>query len=96
MRLSVFVIYDAAAEAYLPPFYFHQPAQAWREFAIRCNDPSSPFHHSPGDYTVFQIGYWDDETAVFHQHEQEKLVNGVEAASYFNADNFNTEDPTNA
>lgn len=72
-----FTIYDTKAEAYLPPFILPTRAMAIRIFTDCCNDDGHAFGKHPHDYTLFQCGTFDDNTA----HEVLKLEaigNGVE------------------
>lgn len=62
---KVFTIYDCKAEMYLPPFYFKTAGQATRAFEESCNDPQHQFHKHPEDYTLFELGTYDDNSAVF-------------------------------
>lgn len=63
MLLKIFTVYDCKAEAYLPPFYLSAVGQALRHFADTANDASHPFGKHPADYTLFQIGQFDDQHA---------------------------------
>lgn len=58
----MYTVYDAAAAAYLPPFYQNTTAQALRAWQSTINDPQSNFSKYSADYTLFQIGEYDDQT----------------------------------
>ena len=58
----VFSIYDAKAQAYLPPFFMHSEAVAVRAFSDGINDKEHAFGRHPSDYTLFNIGNFDDAT----------------------------------
>jgi len=60
----MFTIYDSKTEAYLRPFYCLTAGEAERTFGDTCNDPSTLFYRHPGDYTLFEIGTFDDATSV--------------------------------
>ncbi len=64
MELQVFAIYDTKAEAYLQPFCTHNKATAIRSFSDLANDPATQFHQHAGDYVLFQIASYDDQTAA--------------------------------
>lgn len=65
MELSVFTVYDSKTEAYLPPFYMAAKGAAIRSFSDTCNDPSHAFNKHPSDYTLFELGIFDDQTSRF-------------------------------
>ncbi len=59
MRMLVFAVYDAAAEAFLAPIFFDTKGQALRVFVDACNEEGHMFHRHADDYTLFQIGFYD-------------------------------------
>lgn len=65
MILKIYSVYDSAAKAYMAPFYMHHDSEAVRLFKISANNPGSPFNSSPGDYTLFNIGEFDDSEGMF-------------------------------
>lgn len=60
MILQVYSVYDAKAEAFMTPFYMQAKGQAIRAFTDTVNDDSHAFSKHPQDYTLFEIGSWDD------------------------------------
>lgn len=62
MRLKVFSVFDSKAAAYLPPFFQATAGMAARVFQDACHDEKHQFNRHAGDYTLFQIGEYDDET----------------------------------
>lgn len=62
---KVFTIYDDKAEMYLPPFCFKTAGQATRAFMESCNDPQHQFNKHPEDFTLFELGTYDDDNARF-------------------------------
>lgn len=65
MKTTLFTVYDTKAEAYLPPFNFNTIGQALRAFADMCNTPEHGFCRHPEDYTLFKLGTFDDQKALF-------------------------------
>ena len=63
---NVFTIYDAKAEAYLPPFILPKISMAKRTFSDCVNSQDHQFAAHPGDYTLFTIGTFNDETAQYN------------------------------
>ncbi len=69
MKTGIFAIYDSKAEAYLQPFFSQNKATAIRQFTQATQDGGTPFNKNPGDYTLFAIGTWDEQTAEIEQDE---------------------------
>lgn len=65
MRLKVFTVYDSKTEAYLQPFCAITKAAAIRAITDSVNNPKSEFHRWPADYTLFEIGEYDDAKAQY-------------------------------
>lgn len=68
MDQFIFSIYDSAAEAYLPPFFVPTKAIAVRNFQHACNDETHAFHRHAGDYTLFELGTFNQKTAEITTH----------------------------
>lgn len=79
MFLKIYTIYDSAAEAWLPPFFRPTAAMAQRDFANNCQIPDHSFTIAPGDYTLYEIGSFDDQSAVIEPQTPTRLMNGLEA-----------------
>lgn len=77
----IFSVYDEKARAYLPPFYFNQVGQATRVFTDCVNSDEHQFGNHPHDYTLFQLGTYNDENAEIASHAPKSLGNGVEFIS---------------
>jgi hypothetical protein len=68
MIYSVFSIFDAKAEAYLPPFILPKKAMAERTFSDCVNSETHQFGANPQDYTLFELGTFNDENGQFLLH----------------------------
>nr|WAE43481.1 MAG: nonstructural protein [Microviridae sp.] len=68
MITKVYSIYDTAAQAYMTPFYHAGKGTAFRAFQDAVLDKNSVFAKHPDDYTLFELGEFDDLTAVFKFH----------------------------
>jgi hypothetical protein len=73
---KVFTCYDSKTEAYLPPFIMSTSAEAIRAFETTSNDPNSNMCRYPDDFTLFEIGTWDDDKGTISMHEA-KLSLGI-------------------
>ena len=66
--MRVFSVYDSKAEAYGAPVFFKTKGEAIRGFTDIVNDGNSMLSKYPGDYTLFELGSFDEETAKFDLH----------------------------
>lgn len=62
---KIFTVYDSKAEAYLQPFFADTTGIALRDFETACNDSAHQFARHAGDYTLFEIGLFDERKARF-------------------------------
>lgn len=60
----IFSVYDSAAKFYSDPFFALTKGQALRDFVTACNDPKTYLNQHPGDYTLFYLGSFDEQTSV--------------------------------
>ncbi|WNK14324.1 MAG: nonstructural protein [Microvirus sp.] len=60
MRLLVFSVLDAAAGAFLPPFFERSAGAAIRAFQSAVNDEKHTFFKNASDYSLYEIGSFDD------------------------------------
>jgi len=67
MKKRVFTIYDEKSEAYLQPFFLDTVGQAKRAVTDCVNDENHQFCKHPADYTLFELGTFDDSTGEFTQ-----------------------------
>ncbi len=63
MILKIFTVYDSKAEAYLQPFFMPSAGVAMRAFGDLVNDMATQFYKHSADYTLFEIGSFDDQNA---------------------------------
>lgn len=68
MRMILFTVYDAAIEAYSPPFCHRTVADAIRVFVEECNNPQSRISKSPEHFHLFAIGTYDDGNGVVEMY----------------------------
>ncbi len=78
MIKSICSIHDSKAAAWLSPMFFQSNGQAIRSFADAINDKNTEFGKHPEDYTVFQLGHWDERTGSIDLLEEPfSLANGI-------------------
>lgn len=76
MFLKVFSVYDSKAKSFLQPFFCVNSAVAIRAFASAANDVRHDFHRYASDYTLFEIGQWNEADGRLTELES-KLSHGV-------------------
>lgn len=69
MILKTFSIFDSKAEAFLPPFFSPTAAVALRNFEGAANDQDHAFHRHSADYTLFELGEFDDASGSITTHK---------------------------
>ena len=79
MNQKLFTIYDQKSKLYCAPFCFAETGQALRAFVDTVNDPSTAINKHPEDYLLYEIGSFDDSTAMCDPFTGPALVaNGIE------------------
>lgn len=69
MKIIAFSIHDSKAAAFIQPFFCPTVAVGIRSYQQAANDPDTMFARFPGDYTLFEIGTFDQETGTLEQLE---------------------------
>lgn len=69
MKFKCFAVYDVKAEAFLPPFFMANKGQAIRAFGDACSDSGHAFFKHASDYTLFEIGEFDDSLGQLINHD---------------------------
>lgn len=69
MIIKIFSVYDSKAEAFLPPLFMQSVGVARRSFGAAINEVGSDFNKYPGDFTLFELGEFNDSTAEFVLHD---------------------------
>lgn len=65
MKYKIYTVYDSKVEAYLQPFFLRANGEALRAFVELANDKSKSVGQNPEDFTLFEIGVYDDTSAQF-------------------------------
>lgn len=82
--MKVFSIYDSKAEVYWSPRFYLNAGVALREFsdAAQARNGDNELSAHPEDYTLFEIGDWDENTGELRTYPS-KVALGV-ALEYAN------------
>jgi len=76
---GIFTIHDSKAGAYLPPIFCQTAAVAIRSFRQAAIEPTHQFHMFAADFTLFQIGEFDQLTGEIAMFESKiSLGNALE------------------
>jgi len=65
---KVFGIYDSKTDAFLPPFMMKTVGEAERALQTHINDPQHNFCRYAEDFTLFELGTWEDSNAKYTLH----------------------------
>lgn len=63
MKYKIFSIYDSKTEAYMQPFFSPTKGHAIRMWQDTISDKNSQFAKHPADFTLFEIGEYNDHNA---------------------------------
>lgn len=63
--LKVYSVYDSKVGAYMNPIYLRSKGEAVRVFTETVNSPDHQFAKNPEDFTLFELGDWNEENANF-------------------------------
>ena len=61
--MKLYAVYDAAANAFMPPLAFRAHTEAVRSFKHACVDPEHMFNKSLVDYSLWYIGEYNEASA---------------------------------
>lgn len=62
MIINIYSVKDSKAQTYGNPFYAVNNGTAIRSFEQAASDPSTTISQYPGDFALYQIGCFDDES----------------------------------
>ena len=74
MKQRIYTIYDSKAEAYLRPFFTTTKGLALRSFVDESNKPGTSLNQYPSDYTLFEIGTFEDQTGIIEMHKAHETL----------------------
>ena len=76
MILKCFVVFDSKANLYQGPYFSRSSAEMIRNFSyVAAMDTSSVFHKYGADYTLFEVGQFDDATGVISCENSLAFIN---------------------
>lgn len=66
MKLNAYSIYDNKSLRYHAPFFMNTDGEAVRALTDLANDPNTTIGKHPGDYVLYYIGTYDDNSGQLH------------------------------
>lgn len=67
-KTKIFSVYDSKVGAYAQPFFMRSKGEALRGWEDVVNDPSTNFYKHPEDYTLFELGEYDELSGRIENH----------------------------
>ena len=68
MKIMIYSVYDIKTKVFGQPNFMLNKGAALRAWQDAANDQQSNIGKHPADYTMFEIGEWDDETGQVKMH----------------------------
>lgn len=65
MKLMVFAVYDEAVGLFMQPIFMRSKAEAVRALRMALASPDHTFSKSPRDYSLHQLGEFNEESGTF-------------------------------
>lgn len=81
MKLKVFTVLDSQVGAYLPPFFCRSKGEALRSFADAVNEPKHQFSQHSLDYSLYEMGEYDDASGLFDCDHPRYVIGAMELRS---------------
>lgn len=69
MTLKVFTVFDSKISAYAQPFFMQTTGAAIRAWTETVNSKDTQFFKHPGDFTLFEIATYDDQSGKIESYE---------------------------
>jgi hypothetical protein len=74
MKYAVCAVKDRAIDAFNRPIYVPTIGVAIRSFNDEVARKDSEMSNHPEDYDLYELGQWDDQTAVYVALEQPRVI----------------------
>jgi hypothetical protein len=86
MKINIYAVYDAKAEAFGKPLFFNTHGLAKRSFYEACQHAESEFQKYPHDYSLYYIGTYNEESAEVSAVPTKQLYTALEAINQTNTE----------
>lgn len=74
MLRKLFAIYDVKAEFFMGPYCYRTIGEAQREFSALANDMNTAVGKNPEDFSLFELGSFDDTSGMVTMDAQPMQV----------------------
>lgn len=71
---KLFSVYDSKAAAFNMPFSSANRSTAVRDFTRAANDPSTSMYEFPEDYTLYEVGEFDEDLGTLVARTPDPVV----------------------
>lgn len=80
MLVQIFSVYDIKSKSFGQPFYSLTRGTAIRSFTDLVNDPQTSINKYPDDFTLFEIGTFDDNSGEIlpSSDGKQSVINALE------------------
>lgn len=69
-KMKCFSAHDKKIGIFYAPFFCAHTGQALRNWDDLCNNPDTVMGKHPGDFNLYQVGEFDEDTGVFDPFPQ--------------------------
>ena len=91
MKMHILSVYDKATAAYLQPIFTNSKGSVLRQLTDLVKDSSHPFGQHPEDYTLYDLGFWDDNAGIMLTSDPKKMYPLIELdANHQTSDDIDT------
>lgn len=74
MVYKIYSIFDSKVGAYMPPVMYRSKGEVLRALINTLRDDKSSFAKYPADFTLFELGEWDDNSCKYSLHSTPESV----------------------
>lgn len=80
MKVGLYTMFDNAVQAFMPLFPARSRGEAVRSFTDAVNRPDAQFHTHAGDFSLFFVGEFDDNSGelVSASRGPERVIGALE------------------
>lgn len=78
MKTKIYTLRDEVAQFYLPTFPMKTEGEAIRAMLTTAKNPETQFHSSPADFTLYEIGTFDDNSGQYEMYQDKKRLGSIQ------------------
>ena len=77
MDVKIFAIYDKCVGVFSQPYFMQHKGQMIRAFSDEVNNPESQFFKHPGDFDLFCLGSYNDNSGGLSPLAQPEFISSA-------------------